>query len=124
MTPTPTGSPSNTATATLTATATPTATAAGPLPQAPSGLTANAEGGSNNPGIRVSWTNNSSVATNDVLIRSTDQENWTTIAILPANATSYVDGNVAPNTTYYYRVHAMNGAGSSADSNTASATTR
>jgi fibronectin type 3 domain-containing protein len=102
---------SNTASATTTA---------GP-PNAPSNLTAAASGSSV---INLSWTDNSADETSFVVERSlTSNSGFTTIATLAANTTTYVNSGLTGSTTYYYRVQATNAAGSSAWSNTASATT-
>jgi titin len=44
-------------------------------------------------------------------------------ASLPVNTTAYADTNLAPGTTWCYRVRAFNGAGNSAYSNSANGTT-
>ena len=56
--------------------------------------------------------------------RSTDGVNWTTLGSVAANATSYVDGNLTPSTSYNYRVIAFNNAGDSAPSSAVAATTQ
>ena len=48
---------------------------------------------------------------------------WSQIASLAANTTSYSDtAGLSPSTTYFYRVHATNAGGDSANTNTANAT--
>jgi hypothetical protein len=97
------------------------ATTTGVLPNAPSNLTATAAGSSV---INLAWTDNSTDETNFVLQRSlSESSGFTSIAMLPANTTTYVNSGLTGSTTYYYRVQATNAAGSSAWSNTANATT-
>ncbi|MGZ3721707.1 MAG: fibronectin type III domain-containing protein [Bdellovibrionales bacterium] len=48
---------------------------------------------------------------------------FTPIKTADANTTSYIDGGLNPSTTYYYRVVAVNAAGSAAPTNEQSATT-
>ena len=87
---------------------------------APSDLTANSVG---DPQINLAWTNNgANTSTGNVLYRSTDGVNWTQIASLPADSTSYADTVVADGLTYYYQVYAVNGSDFSNPSNTASVT--
>lgn len=55
--------------------------------------------------------------------RSTDNgSNWSVI-VSNVNSTSYVDSRLLPNTTYTYRVEAINSIGTSEPSNISSATT-
>jgi hypothetical protein len=57
------------------------------------------------------------------LRRSTSQSGtYTTIATLPANTTTYTNTGLINGRKYYYKVRAINSAGNSAYSNTASAT--
>lgn len=72
--------------------------------------------------ISVSWTDNSDNETGFVLERSTDGSHFTEIFTTPANAVAYTDAGLVPNTLYYYRIKAVNSAGSSAYA-TASVTT-
>jgi titin len=90
-------------------------------PAAPSGLIASSASMTQ---INLTWTDNSTDETDFVLERSLDGVNgWTAIATPAANATSYNDATgLSAGTAYYYRIHAINGAGSSTDV-TASATT-
>jgi predicted phage tail protein len=72
----------------------------------------------------VSWQDASSDETGFRVQRSADgSTNWTLVATLGANVTSYQDTGLTAGTTYYYRVRAYNAAGNSGFSNTASATT-
>lgn len=73
--------------------------------------------------INLSWNDNSDNETGFSIERSTDNSNYGQITTASANATSYNNTGLAPNTTYYYRVRAYNGSGNSGYSNTSSATT-
>ncbi len=94
--------------------------AAATIPNAPSGLTASAVSSSQ---IRLNWVDNSSNETNFRVERSSDGVNFSQAALLAANTTTWTDSNLPGNTTYTYRVRAVNSAGASAPTNTASATT-
>ena len=73
--------------------------------------------------LTVNWSDNAANETNYVLERSTDGTNYTEIATLGANVTSYNQTALTPNTLYYYRVKAVNGTESSVYSEAASLTT-
>lgn len=73
--------------------------------------------------LTVNWNDNASNETNYVVERSTDGINYTEIATLGANVTSYNQTALTPNTLYYYRVKAVNGSESSVYSEVASLTT-
>jgi hypothetical protein len=90
-------------------------------PAAPSNLAATAI---NSSEIDLNWTDNSGDETGFEIERSLDGSNFSWIASLGANTTSYPNTGLNPATTYYYRVAASNGAGNSAYSNDASATTQ
>jgi N,N-dimethylformamidase beta subunit-like, C-terminal/Fibronectin type III domain len=95
------------------------------VPAAPSNLTATRSGANKNQSVTLKWTDNSNNETNFAVERSTDRTNWSTLtSILTANTTSYTERSVARFTTYYYRVKATNGVGSSPYSNVASVTTK
>ena len=96
-----------------------TTTLAGP-PAAPSALTATAASATQ---INLSWTNNATNQTGFKVERSPDNVTFTQIGTTGATTTTYSDSPLAPLTTYYYRVRATNGAGDSAYSNVANATT-
>jgi autotransporter-associated beta strand protein len=92
-------------------------------PAAPSGLMATAASSSE---IDLSWTNNATNQTGFQIDQATSSDfsqNLTTVTV-GANATSYRATGLAAGTAYYYRVHAINGNGQSADTATASATTQ
>jgi hypothetical protein len=91
-------------------------------PLAPSNLTATLATG---PQINLAWTDNSTNETGFVIERSANGGAFTQIATVAAGAVTFTDTAVAPslmNVTYTYRVAASNSAGTSAFSNTASAT--
>ena len=88
-------------------------------PAAPTALTATAVSGS---AINLAWTNNSPTATAILVEDSTNNTTFTQIAQLSGGASSYSSTGLRTG-TWYYRVRAQNNAGTSAYSNTASATT-
>jgi len=71
--------------------------------------------------IDLTWSDNSNNETGFRLDRASDGLNYTLIATLGANVTSYSD-SLAADGTYTYRIRAFNGAGNSVWSNLASAT--
>ena len=87
---------------------------------APTGLTATAQSTSQ---IALAWTDNSSDETGFTIERSANGSTWSFLASVAVNVTSYTNGGLSPNSTWFYRVRAVNGAAISAWSNTASATT-
>ena len=89
-------------------------------PAAPGSLVATANGTDR---IDISWFDNASDETSYLIERSPDASSWAQIATLGADATSYGDNGLNPDTIYYYRVQAENAAGASAWSNTDNATT-
>ena len=89
-------------------------------PTAPGGLLATAVSFSQ---INLSWTDNSTNESSFLIERSIDNTNFTQIASVAVNVTSYPSTGLAATTPYYYRVRASNSAGASGYSNTASATT-
>lgn len=91
-----------------------------PPPAAPTGLTASANSSSQ---IVLIWTDNASNENAFSVERSAGGNPFVTVAALSANSTRYPDTGLAPSTTYLYRVRASNGAGNSAYSNSAAATT-
>jgi tripartite motif-containing protein 71 len=92
------------------------------LPAAPSNLTAMAVSRSQ---INLSWTDNSGNETGFKIERCKGDTctNFSQIATVGANVTTFYNTKLSRNTTYRYRVRAYNGAGDSANSNIASATT-
>ena len=106
-------------TPTPTPTATPTPTP-GQTPAAPTNLVATAISSSQ---IALSWTDNANNETGFQIQRSNNGVNFTLIATVPANVTTYTDNGLTAATTYYYRLRAFNSSGNSAPSNVASATT-
>jgi subtilisin family serine protease len=100
---------SNTASATTQAT-----------PAAPSGLIATAVSASR---IDLAWTDNAGNEAGFKVERATDSVNFSQVAVLSANATTYSNTLLSPGATYTYRVRAYEGPNHSAFSNTAAATT-
>jgi hypothetical protein len=91
------------------------------IPAAPSNLITTATGTSV---INLTWTDNATNETSYVLQRSLSSgSGFVTIATLTANTTSYSNTGLNSSTTYYFKVQAVNSAGSSAWSNVSSATT-
>ena len=89
-----------------------------PLP--PTGLSASVQSYNR---IRLIWND---VATHEdeyQVESSTDGTNYSVLAVLPFNTSSYEDTGLEPNTTYHYRVAALNSRGSSGYSNTVSGIT-
>ena len=74
-------------------------------------------------GLRLAWTDDSTVETGYRVERSPDgAASWTTLATAPAGSTAYTDTTVAPGETWHYRVTTVNGALSAAPTAPASAT--
>jgi hypothetical protein len=73
--------------------------------------------------LTVNWNDNATNETNYVVERSTDGTNFTVIATLGANATSYNEVGLTPNTQYYYRIKATNASESSVYTSNTSVTT-
>lgn len=90
------------------------------IPADPSALIANAVSSSQ---IDLSWTDNASDEDSYQVQQSIDGISFASVAILAANATSFSDTSLNASTTYYYRVNASNTAGTSGNSNVASAIT-
>ncbi len=89
-------------------------------PAAPTNLNASAISSSL---IDLAWTDASLTESGFELQRSLDGGTWDTVATVGANVTTHRDTGLTANTTYAYRVRAFSAAGTSAFSNTASATT-
>ncbi len=90
--------------------------------QPPSNLAVSATSdiNTNTSKINLTWTDNSDNELYFILERSTDGTNFTDINHPVANATSYQDINLVPNTIYYYRIKAIGSTKVSAYSNIAS----
>ena len=88
-------------------------------PVAPGTLTATVASGNQ---VNLAWVNNATNQTGFTVERSTDATNFAMITSLDDTARTYSDTTVVAGTTYTYRVYAVNAAGPSAYSNTASAT--
>jgi len=73
--------------------------------------------------LTVNWSDNAANETNYVVERSADGTNFTVIATLGANAVSYNEVGLTPNTQYYYRIKAANASESSVYTSNASVTT-
>ena len=93
-------------------------------PVAPTALVAQAVSAGQ---INLHWTDNSTSETSFRIERApnngTQAGTYTEIATTPADVAAYSDVGLTPNTTYWYRVSAVNAAGSSAPSNSVQATT-
>jgi transcriptional regulator CtsR len=93
----------------------------GPIPAAPSSLTATAASSSQ---INLTWRDNSTNEGGFIIERKTGVSGtWAPITNLGINVTSYSSTGLMAGTTYYYRVLAQNAAGRSAYSNEAYAAT-
>jgi hypothetical protein len=91
-------------------------------PDAPSSLTATA---ASDTQINLAWTDNSDNETGFRVERSLNgTDSWTTVTTTAADATSYNNTGLTAETTYYYRVIAVNDDGESDPSATDSATTQ
>jgi hypothetical protein len=90
-------------------------------PAAPSNLTAITVSGSQ---INLSWQDNSADETGFIVERKTGAGGtWGQAGTTASNVTTFNNTGLASGTTYFYRVQATSGAGSSGYSNEASATT-
>jgi hypothetical protein len=91
-----------------------------PVPAAPTGLSATALNGTQ---VALAWTDASGNETGFEVQRAEGAGPFATVSMLGPNDAAFTDTGLANLTTYSYRVRAVNAAGSSAFSNTASATT-
>jgi fibronectin type 3 domain-containing protein len=78
----------------------------GTAPARPTDLLATAVSG---PQVSLTWTDNSNNETGFVIERKTGSGSYGVIGNVGVNATLFPDTTVAPNTTYTYRVKAVNG---------------
>jgi hypothetical protein len=89
-------------------------------PDDPSNLSATATSSSQ---INLAWTDNANNEDGFKIERSLDGVNFTQVATVGANVTTYSATGLQAGTTYYFRVRSFNTGGDSGYSNTASATT-
>lgn len=100
----------------------PTASVTSPaFPSAPNGLTVSGASAST---INLSWADNSNETGYSIERSVNGYSGWTQIGTTSANIVTYVDNGLAEATTYYYRVTATNGAGSSSPSTAVNGLTR
>jgi transcriptional regulator CtsR len=97
-----------------------TTNGSGSTPTAPSNLSASAQSSTS---IRITWTDNSNNETGFKIERKTSGGNYSQIATVNANTTSYTNTGLSSDTRYYYRVRAYNSAGDSLYSTEYSVTT-
>lgn len=90
------------------------------IPAAPSGLSASGISASE---IDLTWTDNSNNESGFYVDHSSDGINYSQIATLAANTTSYRDVSLNSYSLYYYRVRSWSGSGLSGYSNVATAST-
>lgn len=69
---------------------------------------------------RLNWTQNANETNFEVYRATSSAGPYTLITITAANATTYTDNGLDPNTTYYYVVRAVNNTGAAAASNQSS----
>jgi hypothetical protein len=108
---------SGTGSVTTNPTPTPTPTA----PAAPSNMSGSAQSTSS---IRVQWADNSSNENGFRVLRKAGASGTYTTLTIGANTTSYTDTGLSAGTQYFYKVHAYNAVGNSADSGEISVTTQ
>ncbi len=89
-------------------------------PNPPTSLTASSVSSTQ---INLSWTDNSADETGFEVYRSLDNCNWSKIVTTSASASSLSDTLLTPNTTYYYKLRAINSVGGSEYTNVANAIT-
>lgn len=93
-----------------------------PPPAAPSNLTTTPIPTTSTAYMYLHWTDNATNESGFQVERGTDGLNFGQIATTTANTVSHYDLSVLSGNTYYYRVRAFNGGGTSGYSNTASGT--
>lgn len=91
-----------------------------PTLPAPTNLSASAISTSQ---INLTWTDNATSEDNMIVESSSDGVNFSILATLGADTTSYSNAGLDPNTIYYYRVYVENATLTSVTSNIANATT-
>ncbi|HYO63891.1 MAG TPA: S8 family serine peptidase [Pyrinomonadaceae bacterium] len=74
--------------------------------------------------IKLTWADNSPNEGGFLVERSTDGVNFTQVALLPPNTTSYTNAGLAAGKTFYYRMCAYSSGGNSPYTATAAATTK
>ncbi|MCB0094864.1 MAG: fibronectin type III domain-containing protein, partial [Caldilineaceae bacterium] len=87
---------------------------------APTNLAATAQGVNS---INLTWVDNSTDETGFDIERSTDGTTFAAVVRANANQTTFTNGGLACNTTYHYRVRALNAAGTTPYTNVATAKT-
>jgi hypothetical protein len=90
-------------------------------PQAPSSLTATTTSPST---VNLRWTDNSNNEAGFLIEMKTEGGTYSQIATVAANVATYLVSNLSDGKTYYYRVRASNGYGTSDYSNESSASTK
>lgn len=93
-----------------------------PPPAAPTNLTATPVVTTSTPYMSLQWTDNATNESGFYIERGTDGVVFGQIGTAGANSSAYADFNASSSFTYYYRVRAWNGGGTSAYSNVASGT--
>ncbi len=95
-------------------------TPAAVVPAAPTDLTAEAVSANT---IELAWTDNADDETGFEVEMSTDGESFAWVETLPADTVAWANGDLSPETRYWFRVRAIGAEGDSAWSNVADATT-
>ncbi|HEX8914992.1 MAG TPA: fibronectin type III domain-containing protein [Humisphaera sp.] len=81
-------------------------------PLAPTSLVATA---TSDTAVGLAWTDNSAVETGYRVQRSPDGTTWSDVTDLPADTQQFADTGLAENTTYHYRVLALDGTDAPSD---------
>ena len=98
-------------------------TATASIVAAPTNIAGVVQSTLNGPQVRVTWTDNATNETAFTLQRSSDGgATFTTLSVLGANATTYIDPAPAAPGSYIYRVNAFNANGTSAWNTSATVT--
>ncbi|MFA5794913.1 MAG: fibronectin type III domain-containing protein [Candidatus Brocadiia bacterium] len=90
------------------------------MPNPPTSLVA---GSASSARINLTWTDHANNEDGYKVERKIGAGSYALVAVLPVNATSFVDSGLTSSTTYYYRVRNYNSSGESDYSNEAYATT-